>query len=48
MQDSNHWIATLPEGIFRTGENDFTMYCNIESVTNNPIIVTEVFVEAEF
>ena len=31
-----------------SGNNDFTMYCNIESKANNPVIINDIFLEVAF
>ena len=44
----DHRTAVLPKGVLRSGDNDFTMYCNIESEKGNPVIVNNVFIEVDF
>jgi hypothetical protein len=48
IKHTEHRTATLPQGILMAGNNDFTMYCNIESKTNNPVIVNDIFLEVVF
>jgi len=44
----DHRTAVLPKGVLRSGDNDFTMYCNIELEKGNPVIVNNVFIEVDF
>ena len=48
IKHTEHRTATLPQGILMAGNNDFTMYCNIVSKTNNPVIVNDIFLEVVF
>ena len=48
IKTDDHRTATLPKGVLRSGNNDFTIYCNIESGRKNPVIVNDVFLEVIF
>ena len=48
IKTGDHRTATLSKGVLRSGNNDFTMYCNIESEKGNPVIVNDVFLEVDF
>ena len=48
IKTDDHRTATLPKGVLRSVNNDFTIYCNIESGRKNPVIVNDVFLEVIF